>query len=346
MLDRCFSDRGEGERCPICPLARAKICPEVMDRLRRLLRDSRSRDYKMSESDRQALLQETLHVMIKRVDTALQGVWDIEHVGAYTGKVFHRRRAALLRKAPRFGDWSTVELPLIPHGLQGLVTQYAGVLRLEGKVLAATALMKRSLCIELQALSSEKSWKKKIDLLYANTWKGLLENVDDMRAEYSASTAPDPEALLVQRERWHNALSPYIRLWTVIGTEQAKNCAKLFSEFGKEIISDAPGDRGDLAAALNMQENTVNKRISRCYALIHEYLINMLMQMTGEESQLCLRLFIQVYGTTRQGMGMQQRLDRAAAEIGLSREGVNIHLRRCRKLLMARIESQLSHKKQ
>ena len=229
MFDRCLVDRGEGDRCLICPLAHAKVCSTVTERLHRLLQDSRNRDYKMSEPDRQTLFQETLNAIIRRVDTALQGTWDIDHIGAYTSSIFQKKRAAYYSKAPRFGDWSTVKLASIPQGLQSLVVRHAGMLRLEGKFLAAAAMMARTVQAELLALTADRTWKKNVDLLYANTWKGLLENGDELKGYGSVGTsALDPEEVVLHKQRWQIALSPYVQLWMHIGSEQAKNCAKFF----------------------------------------------------------------------------------------------------------------------
>lgn len=337
MLEQCFIDQGKGARCLICPLARAN-CPRVLTRLQRLQRDSRNQDYKVNEPDRQTLLQETLNAVIRRVDKALKGPWDIEHIGAYTSSVFKKKRASYYSKAPRFGDWSSVGLHTVPQGLYDLVARHAGVLQLEGKTLAATAMMPRSLHAELAELSADDSWQKSIGLLYTNTWKGVLTEGEALTEGLPAQAISNPEEVLVQKQRWQTALSPYLKLWTLIDTEQAKNCAELFSEFGRDIVSDDSSDRNVVATTLKVQENTLNKRVSRCYALIHEYLANLLAEMAGEEPRLCLRLFTQVYGGVGQGLGLQQRLDKAAAAHGVSRETINIWLRHCRRLIMVQLE--------
>lgn len=334
ILEGCRKHRGSGDRCNACPVKDMEICHEIMSELDKKETSLRRKDYFLSASDHLTILTNTLQSIIERCGIYQKDKTPILNTGAFVQQIFRARRSDYFKKLPRFGQLSRMAAPNPPQGLTELVEEHPDYLTLAAGILSANPDLPRSLYRQLAALSTDKQWLKKVDLLYQNTWKAQVISIDGPGSSPvppDRQIAPDPEP------QENLILKLYIRIWGKIGGTGADNCVDLFKGHGERLL-DEDEERTKLAAELAMKVNTLTQKINRCYDLIRQKIIAILTEMHVPESENCVRLLSFLYGPREkgEGSGIDQRIRQTAEKFQLSEKEVNTRIRHCRKLAMAR----------
>ena len=337
MITQCLADRGSGDRCGICPLARAGKCALVMERLDKAVARLRVRDFRLAEADRQTILRETLYAVIQRVEEALNSNWDIENIGLLTSAIFRNKRAGVYGAMPRFGEQTTVRITAEPAGLPALLRRFSAQLSYDNSRLSCGPSLPREVYRALLALADDAPWRRAIELLYANSWKGQLLNLEDFTATLAGHDHPDADK--GKDDGGQYLLAPYLAIWKRMGSRQASSCGDLFARFGAAIFEDTGSSRDDIARSLGVKTNSLTKKISRCYGLLHEFFIRTFIEIQETDSSACAALFEELYGQgAKHGKkGMVQKISKAAGNRGVSTREINAMIRRCRKLVLCRL---------
>jgi hypothetical protein len=310
------------------------ICDEVLNELDKKETSLRKKDYYLSASDQRAILTDTLQSTIARCEVYQLDNTPILNTGAFVQQIFRARRSDYFKKLPRFGQQSRMAAPNPPQGLTELVEEHSDYLTLAAGILSANPDLPKSLYHQLAALSPEKQWLKKVDLLYKNTWKAQVISID---APGGSSVPPDRQIAPDPEPQENLILKLYIMIWGKIGGTGADNCVDLFKSHGERLL-DEDEERTKLAAELAMKVNTLTKKINRCYDLIRQKIIDILTEMHVPESENCVRLLSFLYGPREkgEGSGIDQRIRQTAEKFQLSEKEVSTRIRHCRKLAMAR----------
>lgn len=336
MLAQCLHDRGAKSRCLSCPLLQGERCSRVMRTMERLQARLNSKDHRLASADHEDILRETLYGILSKVEKSLKEDQQIEDISRMTGAIFNNKRADFYSKLARFGETTTVTLEQVPDELIRMVKHYAAILTLQGKQLSTGPGLQKNIYKKLQAISSDKKWKKTIELLYKNSWKGQLVSLDD----FSNTLCSNSQQQEVDEDTGIAALlSPYLFLWENMGSRQARACRELFFNFGEIIFNESDSSRAEIAASLNIRTNSLNKKITRCYGIIHTFLIKKLTETEGEQAGYCRELFFELYVEKgKQKTGLQQRITDVAQKHCVRKQDIYTAIRRCRKLVMRQID--------